>query len=140
MKVSYYPGCSLHATAREFDESTKSVTGALGIDLEELPDWNCCGASSAHATDEALARGLAMRNLAIAERQGMDLVVPCAACYSRSRPQKSGPPMRRPARQGRSACSASSISSPPPVSSNRWPASVKRPLTGLKVVSYYGCL
>ena len=54
--VSYYPGCALHGTAREYDESTKAVAGLLGVELLELPDWNCCGASSAHATEEGLAR------------------------------------------------------------------------------------
>lgn len=85
MKASYYPGCALHGTALEYDESTRAVSRALDVELCELPDWSCCGASSAHATDERLALDLAVRNLAIARAQNMDadLVVPCAACYSR---------------------------------------------------------
>ena len=83
MKVSYYPGCSLDGTAREYGESTEAVAHALGVELEELADWNCCGASSAHATSDRLAISLPARNLAIADRAGMDVVVPCAACYSR---------------------------------------------------------
>ena len=62
---------------------TQAVSRLLGVELCELPDWNCCGASSAHVTDESLAHSLVARNLAIAEKQGMDVVVPCAACYSR---------------------------------------------------------
>ena len=51
MKVSYYPGCSLHATGKEYDQSMKSVSSALGIELKEVEDWSCCGASSAHSTN-----------------------------------------------------------------------------------------
>ena len=83
MKISYYPGCSLHGTAREYGESTEAVSRILGVDLMELEDWNCCGASSAHATSDNLATALPARNLEIAASAGMDLVVPCAACYSR---------------------------------------------------------
>jgi len=83
MKVSYYPGCSLDGTAREYGESTEAAAAALGVELQELADWNCCGASSAHATSDRLALALPARNLAIADRAGQDLVVPCAACYSR---------------------------------------------------------
>jgi heterodisulfide reductase subunit B len=83
MKVSYYPGCSLDGTAREYGESTEAVISALGVELEELADWNCCGASSAHATSDRLAVSLPARNLAIADRAGRDVMVPCAACYSR---------------------------------------------------------
>jgi len=83
VKVSYYPGCSLDGSAREYGESIKTVTGVLGIELEELPDWTCCGASSAHVTNDGLASALAVRNLVIANKIGRDVLVPCAACYLR---------------------------------------------------------
>lgn len=83
MKVSYYPGCSLEGTAREYAESIAAVSRVLGIELQELPDWTCCGSSSAHVTDDMLAVALSARNLEIADRAGMNLVVPCAACYQR---------------------------------------------------------
>ena len=83
VEVSYYPGCSLHGTAREFDDSIRGVSKLLDIQLHELDDWTCCGASSAHCTDEELAIGLAARNLAIAEKSNRPLLVPCVACYSR---------------------------------------------------------
>jgi len=83
MDVSYYPGCSLDGTAREYGESAEAVSRILGVELKELEDWSCCGASSAHATSDVLARALPARNLGIASKVGMDLVVPCAACYSR---------------------------------------------------------
>ena len=67
-EISYYPGCSLHGTAREYDDSIRGVSNILDIQLHELEDWTCCGASSAHCTDEELAIDLAARNLAIAEK------------------------------------------------------------------------
>ncbi|MEW6307711.1 MAG: CoB--CoM heterodisulfide reductase iron-sulfur subunit B family protein [Bacillota bacterium] len=83
MKLAYYPGCSLSSTAREYGESTEAVARALDIELVQLPDWNCCGATSAHSTSHALSLGLPARNLAIAKRAGLDLMAPCAACYNR---------------------------------------------------------
>jgi heterodisulfide reductase subunit B2 len=84
MKFGYYPGCSLHATAREFSESLLTLVKALDVQLEEVEDWACCGASSAHATNHLLGVALPARTLAIAEGQGLDnIVAPCAACYGR---------------------------------------------------------
>ena len=83
MNVSYYPGCSLHGSSREYDVSTQAICRALGIELTELPDWICCGASSGHSLNEALSIGLPAYNLRIAEGIGMDVAVPCAACYNR---------------------------------------------------------
>jgi len=81
--VLYYPGCSLHGTAREYAESAEAVSRKLDVELNELEGWSCCGASSAHAVSDELAVALPARNLRIAEKAGMDLVVPCAACYHR---------------------------------------------------------
>ncbi|MFC1926503.1 CoB--CoM heterodisulfide reductase iron-sulfur subunit B family protein [Chloroflexota bacterium] len=83
MDVSYYPGCSLEGTAVEYGESIDAIAKTLEVNLKELHDWNCCGASSAHVTNHMLAIALAARNLYIADKEGTDLVVPCAACYSR---------------------------------------------------------
>ena len=138
MKVSYYPGCALHGTAREYDESTKAMSALLGVELCELPDWNCCGASSAHVTDDSLAHNLVARNLAIAEKEGRDVVVPCAACYSRLK-------------GGEREMEAGGKKLPFRILSllellvdedlpDRIKGMIKRPLTGLKMVSYYGCL
>ncbi|MCL5779646.1 MAG: CoB--CoM heterodisulfide reductase iron-sulfur subunit B family protein [Firmicutes bacterium] len=81
MKVAYYPGCSLHSVAREYDSSTRAVCQALGIELVEIPDWNCCGASAAHASSEYLPTALSARNLHLAEKMGLNVTSPCAACY-----------------------------------------------------------
>ena len=83
MKYLFFPGCSLESTARDLHESTLAVAEALGIELEEMPDWTCCGSTPAHATDALLAAALPARNLAIAEEMGRDVVVCCAACYGR---------------------------------------------------------
>jgi heterodisulfide reductase subunit B len=81
--LSYYPGCSLEGTARTYDQTTRAVLGAVGVQLEELDNWVCCGASSAHRADARLATDLQARNLEIAEKRGRNVVVPCAACYNR---------------------------------------------------------
>ena len=113
IQVSYYPGCALHGTAREYDDSTKAVSRILGVELRELPDWNCCGASAAHSTDEVLAHRLAGRNLEIAVKEGKDLVIPCAACYSRLKAAEKKRKRRRPRFPGKSGCSAFWNSWPP---------------------------
>jgi len=89
MRLAYYPGCSLDATSIEYGISTHRMAQILGIDLWEIPDWNCCGASSAHQTNHLLALSLPARNLAIAEKEGLDVLAPCAACYNRMRATES---------------------------------------------------
>lgn len=81
--MAYYPGCALHGTAKEYDQSSRAVCRELGIELEEPYDWNCCGASSAHALDQELALLLPARNLKIIAGQNLDVIIPCAACFSR---------------------------------------------------------
>ena len=83
MKLSYFPGCSLDGSAKEYGLSTRAVCERLGVEMIEVPDWNCCGASSGHSTNYRLGHALAARNLILAEKQGLDLVVACAACFSR---------------------------------------------------------
>ena len=78
-KIAYHPGCPSATTAMEQDMSTKAVFEKLGIELEELEDWNCCGALEAE--DPKLVIALNARNLALAERKGQDIVTPCSICY-----------------------------------------------------------
>lgn len=82
-EIGYYPGCSLEGTARDYRQSIQDVCDVLEIRLRELPDWNCCGATAAHSLDERTAVRLAGRNLVIAEREGLDIVAPCALCFNR---------------------------------------------------------
>ncbi len=83
MNYIYYPGCSLEATALEYNLSTQATMGALGAELTELKDWTCCGASAAEATSYLLSMVLAARNLALAEKMDSDadIMIPCSACY-----------------------------------------------------------
>ena len=84
MRIGYYPGCSLLGSSREFGESVQAVAEALGLELDQVPDWNCCGASSAHVLDHHLALALPARILAQAEAAGLtEILAPCAACYNR---------------------------------------------------------
>lgn len=81
MKVGYYPGCSLHKVAKEYNKSVFKITEELGIELEEIPDWNCCGALEVQATNHLAANGIVARNLAIAEKEQYEkLVAVCPAC------------------------------------------------------------
>ena len=138
MKVSYYPGCALHGTALEYDESTKAMSALLGVELGELPDWSCCGASSAHVTDESLAHRLVARNLTIAEKEGRDLVVPCAACYSRFKTGEKEMEERAHKLNFRVLSLLEFLVEDG--LRDRIQGMIKRPLAGLKMVSYYGCL
>jgi heterodisulfide reductase subunit B len=83
MQYSYYPGCSLEGTAKEYDAATRAFLTAMGNELEELPDWTCCGATAAGAISRLLALALPARNLALGEKTapGRDILVPCSACY-----------------------------------------------------------
>jgi len=84
MRIGYYPGCSLLGSSREFDESTRAVLTALDVELVEVPDWNCCGASSAHVIDHTLSLALPARIMALAEQAGLtEILAPCAACSNR---------------------------------------------------------
>jgi heterodisulfide reductase subunit B len=83
LKYSYYPGCSLEATAKEYDQSVRATAKMLDVELAELEDWSCCGASSGHSTNHKLSLALPARNLALAEKAGLDMAVACAACFLR---------------------------------------------------------
>ncbi|MGO9016053.1 MAG: CoB--CoM heterodisulfide reductase iron-sulfur subunit B family protein [Dissulfurispiraceae bacterium] len=85
MEMAYYPGCSLHASSALYDIQCREVLGRLGVDLKEIKDWNCCGATSAAKTNEFLSMALPARNLGIADASGYaEMVIPCASCYSRT--------------------------------------------------------
>lgn len=83
MKYLYYPGCSLEGTSVEYNISTKIVMEALDVQLEEIEDWNCCGATAAESSSQLLSYVLPGRNLALAEKMtdSNQILVPCSACY-----------------------------------------------------------
>jgi heterodisulfide reductase subunit B len=150
-KVAYYPGCSLHSTGAAFDRSFRAVAGALDIDLRETPGWTCCGATPAHGVDAVKSVSMPLRNLAIAEQMGLDKVVaPCAACYNRFKSaarhyREDGELAERvDADSGQSYGGSVEVLNAADclqaVGSEAIAAQVKRPLKGLKVACYYGCL
>jgi heterodisulfide reductase subunit B len=84
IKLGFYPGCSLKGTSREYNESVKAIAPTFGIELKDIEDWNCCGATAAHSMNKGLSLALPARVLALAEKQGFgEVVVPCASCFNR---------------------------------------------------------
>jgi heterodisulfide reductase subunit B2 len=84
MNLGFYPGCSLKGSSREYSESVKALARAFRIQLTEIGDWNCCGATAAHNLNKELSLALPARILALAAKQGLsEVLVPCAACYNR---------------------------------------------------------
>jgi heterodisulfide reductase subunit B len=145
LELSYFPGCSGHGTGVEQDLSTRAVCEALGVTLHELADWNCCGATAAHAVGGDLVTSLGARNLRIAEEAGRDLMVPCAACFGNLRAAA------RHLREGRApegidapkelvdiVSVARLLSGRELLEEIRERAGAR--LAGLRVVPYYGCL
>ena len=151
-QIAYYPGCSLHSTAAELNASIKSVFLELGTDLVEPEGWVCCGSTPAHATDHFLSTLMAMRNLALIERSGFDAaMVACLGCFSRFKAALHDtahePELRRRVAQElgyeyqgrlnvRYVVDVLAESVNLPATAQR----VSRPLNGLKVVCYYGCV
>ncbi|MBW2568203.1 MAG: CoB--CoM heterodisulfide reductase iron-sulfur subunit B family protein [Deltaproteobacteria bacterium] len=134
MDVTYYPGCSLESSAREYNESIKAVCAALDIRLHELCDWTCCGATSAHSLDEDLALSLPALNLSKAEQSGNNMLVPCPLCYNRlKRAQKAAV---------KSDIDIYDLASF--MGQTEWiekiRSRVKSPLNAVKAVCYYGCM
>jgi heterodisulfide reductase subunit B len=145
MKVSFFPGCSLEGTAREYGESIEAVCASLNVELRELSEWNCCGASSAHATNEFLSIALPARNLALAEKVSCDLVTPCAACFSRLKTAEKTLTGESPMDVGIPFSGTINILHILEfLCRDEFVAGIKenleKPLQGLKAVSYYGCL
>jgi heterodisulfide reductase subunit B len=77
----YYPGCSLKGGSRHYEESILPVFKEVGMPLQELEDWNCCGATAYFSVDDTMAAAICGRNLALAEKAGKDIIAPCAGCY-----------------------------------------------------------
>ncbi len=150
MEIPYYPGCSLESSAKEYDMSAKEVCKALGIELVELDDWNCCGALEVASLNPTLAAVLPARNLKIASEHSDKLVVTCNACFNnliktqhqishdkelRQRINKILNYEFREIQIKHVLDILMSDAGLPKIEET-----VKKPLKGLKTVSYYGCL
>jgi len=150
-RYSYYPGCSLHASASEYDLSTKAVFAALEIGLDEVPDWICCGATPAHNVDELLSLSLSAKNLELAQQVPGDMAVACASCFSRLKFAQHILSENETKRK----LVEKAIDAPVPLDSSvkhlleilardigleKLAEVTRKPLAGLKVACYYGCL
>lgn len=153
MKCLYYPGCSQKATARGYEEALLQVAPKLGLELTEIDDWNCCGASLVPAVNKVLALSLAARNLALAERAGDMIITPCPSCNLNLDKAHEllthGGPL---AEEVRAALAAGGLSYDGGVQTRHLLevlvagagvetilAAVQKPLAGMMVAPYYGC-
>jgi heterodisulfide reductase subunit B len=151
VRYAYFPGCSLESTAWDFDRSTRAVCRALDVQLEEIPDWVCCGSTPAHSTSASLATALPVVNLQKAQGMGAQVMTACASCYARLRTAnheiESDPETRGRVERitGESYDGSVAVRHVLDVLINDVGVEeiryhVKRPLTGLRVACYYGCL
>jgi len=151
-EIAYYPGCSLHSLSSELDESTRAVCDVLGLKLVEPDGWTCCGSSAAHGADHVTAAVLPMQNLALVEKSGFaEVTAPCASCFFRFKSalhdvEQSETLKTEVARriryeyQGNVHVLSLFDLFRDKVGMDAIAARVKKPLHGLRVVSYYGCL
>lgn len=151
MKIAYYPGCSGLGTSKEYEISTRAVCKALGLELQEIPDWSCCGSTPAHAMDAVLSAALCARNLSLAAKMDADCVLtPCPSCLSNLKRAK-----HHMEDEGFKAKVDDLLDNPcselpesysilqiliEKVGLEEIAKRVKKPLKGLKLANYYGCL
>jgi heterodisulfide reductase subunit B len=145
MKVSYYPGCSLESSARDYQESIEGVCKRLEIELFELEDWNCCGATAAHSLNHRASIELPGRNLIIAEKAERDLVVPCPMCFNRLKTAEKALLNERPGRyrytiEGKVKVWDLADFMAQDKVIGLIESKVTNPLEGIKAVCYYGCM
>ena len=152
MNFVYYPGCSARGSSKDYELSTQAVCKALDINLVDIPDWNCCGSTPAHAVDTELSAALCVRNLDIAAQQEAELVLtPCPSCLSNLK--LASKRMEDPAFRLRvdELLDGPSAKTFPPVTSvmqgiaenfdmEAIAARVRKSLKGLRLAAYYGCL
>ena len=149
MRYAYYPGCSLHSMETSYDRSVKAVCKHLGVELWEIPDWVCCGASSGHSMGHLVGLAIPAKSLVKAEKEGLDVLAPCAACWQRmvwvNHEVNHSPEMKdkisRAIEEDINGTSKvySIIDGLAALGMDKIAQAVKKPLKGLKVASYYGC-
>ena len=154
MKYLYYPGCSLKSSGKFYEDSLLSVFKSLGVEVTELEDWNCCGATNYMSINEDNAISITARNLALAEMQGGgELIAPCAACYMgllktqnylATDPELKENVAKKLASAGLQCDNTVKVRHPLDVLVNdvgmeAIRKAVKKPLGNIKVACYYGC-
>lgn len=148
----YYPGCSGMGTSAEYDRSTRAVAAVLNLPLQDIEDWSCCGSTPAHTIDHALSTALSARNFVQAEKQGVtDVLTPCPSCLKnlrtalhRMKDPHIGPKASKllggeTLQDGHTVKSVLQVIYQD-IDREVLKRQVIRPLTGLKIVPYYGCL
>lgn len=151
-KVAYFPGCAAHSSAVEYDLTARTTAEALDIDLVEPPGWTCCGAGAAHATDRTMAHEMPLRTMATIERMGIDTVTsPCSNCFARLKVAEDSGAADADALAVVEAATGHAYQGSVTVQHlvdtlldraglEKIAARVSKPLAGLKVACYYGCL
>jgi heterodisulfide reductase subunit B len=153
VKYAYYPGCSLEKTQRGYDESVRAVFKALDQELVEIEDWNCCGATMYMSVRETVSLSVSARNLALAERTGLDILAPCSSCFTilskTNRILNEIPEMHRDVNEalaegGLTYGGSTRVRHPVDVLMNdigldTLKSRFRRSLSGLKIAPYYGC-
>jgi heterodisulfide reductase subunit B len=159
-RYSYFPGCSLERNAEAYHKSSMAIAKPLGLEFAEIEDWNCCGATEYISLHMLASYAIIARNLAQAAKGNgqaavHDLVAPCSACYLNL--SKCDKYMRTDADLAEKvnlALAAGGLSYKPgsvhvrhlldvvvnDVGNSKIKAQVTRPLKGLRVAPYYGCL
>jgi len=155
MTYAFFPGCSLAHTASAYADSIRLVAERLGLDLREIDDWNCCGATAYFASDLLAAHALVARNLALVDGDLDQVVSPCSLCYvNLRRTQQLLDAGETLGNQVQDALAAGGLGYRPGRLSvrhlldvvvndtglDRIVSEVVRPLYGLRVAPYYGCL
>ncbi len=149
MSYVFYPGCALESTARDYSLSAKAVARSLGLRLPDLPDWICCGSTAAHQSNKLLSLALPAKNLLAAS--GSTMAVCCAACYSRLKVANHSIRSDRAIRRQVARALGTDYDGSTPVKHlleiirddvglDEIAERVSRPLKGLRVAAYYGCL
>jgi heterodisulfide reductase subunit B len=153
VKYAYYPGCSLEKTQRGYDESVRAVFQSLGEELVEIDDWNCCGATVYMSVKETVSLAVSSRNLALAEKMGMDILAPCSSCFTvlakTNRILSEVPDMNRDVNEalaegGLHYSGKTNVRHPLDILMNdvgieKILQHLKKNLNGLKIAPYYGC-
>jgi heterodisulfide reductase subunit B len=150
MNIGYYPGCALHGSSNDYEQSLRACLGVLDVQLDEIKDWICCGATAAHSLNHKLSLALPARNLAVAERDGFkQLFAPCPLCSMQLLKVKKAVGDERVRKELSEIVEAdvrgesevlNLIQMFEKIGVDRLKSAVKTPLQSITAACYYGCL